>query len=364
VGYSIVTQSEPPRFDFEAHGRSAVEHYSKERSKYEEFAKTVRDILADAIKGKKLRVNDIQFRAKEVESFGEKAKTPSDQRPDEPKYINPFNEITDMAGVRVITFFPSTVIKVCECIEEEFDVFEKVDHTYASQVREKLGYQSIHYLITLKSNRTKLPEYKRFAGLVAEIQVRTVMQHAWAEIEHDIRYKSASAIPLEISRRFMTLAGLLEIADREFEAIQQQDAQLHVTAVNKILNAQLAEVEITPDALKSYLGLKLGYDERISAFTYEIEVKLLKALGFQNFQQLDKCLSGLDDDYLSRVVWGTRSGQVTRFEIMLLAAMGDYFVRNHTWNKSEGFVRSVEKQLDKLKAGGVTIGSYRPQERD
>jgi hypothetical protein len=49
---------------------------------------------------------------------------------------------------------------------------------------------------------------------------------------------------------------------------------------------------------------------------------------------------------------------------MLLAAMGDYFVRNHTWNKSEGFVRSVEKQLEKLKAGGVTIGSYRPQERD
>ena len=154
-------QNEAPRFDFEAYGRSAVEQYSKKRSKYQEFAQTVRDILVDALRGEGVRVNDIQFRAKEIESFGKKAMMPSEQNPEEPKYRNPLAQITDMAGVRVITFFPRTVIQVCRCIEEEFEVVEKEDHIAALQKQEKLGYQSIHYLVKLRANRTGLPEYKK-----------------------------------------------------------------------------------------------------------------------------------------------------------------------------------------------------------
>lgn len=353
-------QSDSPRFDFEEHRRSAVDQYAKKRNKYQEFAQTVRDILADSVKAKNLRVNDIQFRAKEIEAFGKKAMTSSDLRPDEPKYRNPFVEITDMAGVRVITFFPRTVVEVCQCIEEEFDVIEKVDHIAASQKQEKLGYQSVHYLAKLKTNRTNLAEYKRFDGLVVEIQVRTVMQHAWAEIEHDIRYKSASAIPPEISRRFMTLAGLLEIADREFEAIQEQDAHLRETAVTKIFAGKFSEVEITPDALSAYLGTTLGFDDRISAYTYELEVKVLKALGFANFQQVSDCVNGLNDDYLSRIAWGTRSGQVSRFEIMLLAAMGEYYIDNHIWHEHDWYRHMMKIHLERLKEKGVTIGYYRP----
>jgi hypothetical protein len=56
--------------------------------------------------------------------------------------------------------------------------------------------------------------------LVAEIQVRTILQHAWAEIEHDTRYKAVDVAPTAIARRFVALAGLLEIADREFQALQ------------------------------------------------------------------------------------------------------------------------------------------------
>jgi ppGpp synthetase/RelA/SpoT-type nucleotidyltranferase len=95
---------------------------------------------------------------------------------------------------------------------------EKSDKAQALLEDEKFGYASIHYLVRLKVNRTDLSEYSRFKGLVAEIQVRTILQHAWAEIEHDIQYKSA--IPSSIRRRFMSLAGMLEIGDREFQAIQ------------------------------------------------------------------------------------------------------------------------------------------------
>ena len=91
---------------------------------------------------------------------------------------------------------------------------------------ERFGYQSEHYLVRLSNKRTALPEYNPHLGLVAEVQVRTILQHAWAEIEHDIQYKSSITIPNTIRRRFMALAGVLEIADREFQAIQDEDKLL------------------------------------------------------------------------------------------------------------------------------------------
>jgi ppGpp synthetase/RelA/SpoT-type nucleotidyltranferase len=55
---------------------------------------------------------------------------------------------------------------------------------------DELGYQSVHYLVQFSPERCALPEYQRFQGRIAEIQVRTVLQHGWAEIEHDIQYKA------------------------------------------------------------------------------------------------------------------------------------------------------------------------------
>jgi ppGpp synthetase/RelA/SpoT-type nucleotidyltranferase len=79
--------------------------------------------------------------------------------------------------------------------------------------KERFGYQSIHYLVQVSEARVALAEYARYRAMIAEIQVRTILQHAWAEIEHDIQYKSSVAMPSVIRRRFMSLAGLLEIAD-------------------------------------------------------------------------------------------------------------------------------------------------------
>ena len=100
-------------FDYESHRRNAVEQFGRKRELYEDFAWTVRDILADAIDARGLKVNEIQWRAKDVKSFGKKAMTPNEQNPEEPKYKNPMSDITDLAGVRVITFFPRTVNEVC-----------------------------------------------------------------------------------------------------------------------------------------------------------------------------------------------------------------------------------------------------------
>ncbi len=349
-----------PQFDFEGHRRHAVSEYALVRSLYEEFAWVVRDILADAIERKSLKVSSIEARAKTFESFGAKAKAPLDRSPEEPKYPNPLKDITDLAGIRVITFFPHQIKQVGDCIHEEFDVAECVDHAATLQQEERLGYLSVHYLVRLNENRIRLPEYKRFASLTAEIQVRTVMQHAWAEIEHDIQYKSSIAIPILIRRRLMTLAGLLEIADREFEAIQQADTTLRNEARESVELGHLEQVEITPDALRAYLDKQLGPDDRISDYTYEFTAKILRELGFSNFRQVDDCIAGYDDDLISRTVHGTRQGQIERFELMLLAGMGENFAQKHPWSQDLWFREMLQRQSEKIRGGGIEMKRYTP----
>jgi ppGpp synthetase/RelA/SpoT-type nucleotidyltranferase len=347
-------------FDFEAHRNIYTEEYRRRRNLYEEFSRAVNEILADAINTRGLRASDIQFRAKTIESFGKKAMRPSEENPDEPKYPKPLADITDLAGVRVITFFPRTVEEVCLCIVEEFEVLERVDHTASALQEDRLGYQSVHLLVRLANNRKTLSEYRRFDSLVAEVQVRTIMQHAWAEIEHDIRYKSTAAIPKVISRRFMTLAGLLEIADREFQAIQEEDKAIRANARTLIEENRLKEVEITPDALQLYLNLRLGADDRISEDTYEWQVRLLRRMGFQNLGQIEECTSGHNDDKLSRLALGSRQGQISRFEVLLVVGMGENYRHSHPWNQNAWFHSMIDRWLDRLRKGGITVGSYLP----
>jgi ppGpp synthetase/RelA/SpoT-type nucleotidyltranferase len=131
--------------------------------------------------------------------------------------------VTDLAAVRVITFFPRTVSEIDAIIRERFFVLEKDNKSEMLQASGRFGYRSVHYLVELPPEEADRPDRERFGGLVAEIQVRTILQHAWAEIEHDTQYKSVRAMPSSTRRRLAALAGLLEIADREFQAIQDED---------------------------------------------------------------------------------------------------------------------------------------------
>jgi hypothetical protein len=222
---------------------------------------------------------------------------------------------------------------------------------------QRLGYQSVHYLVRFSPARCDLPEYRRFAELVTEIQVRTILQHAWAEIEHDIQYKAVAAIPLSIRRRFTSLAGLLEIADREFQTISNDDADQRTDARRLIDRGELERVEITGDALKAYLDKWYGADGRMSPWGYDWTAGVPKNMGFDTLGDVDIAISGYDDDKVSRAVSGSRQGQLTRFELVLLAAMGEDYIRRHPWYEGdEGWFAMAQRgNIDKLKAAGIDI---------
>lgn len=353
-------QVESQKFDFAAHEQATINAYLKVQSFWTDAAAAVGRVIDQALKSRSIQVHSVQFRAKDPRSFGRKAAKPSDADPNKPKYSDPLHEITDLSATRVITFFPRTIDSIDKMLREEFEILEKTDKAEDLVEEERFGYQSVHYLVKLTKARAALPEYQRFADAVTEVQVRTILQHAWAEIEHDIQYKSSAAIPRDIRRRFMALAGLLELADREFQSIQDEDAALNRAAVALIDQNRLSDVEITPTALRLYLDRRMGADGRMSDFSYDWTVRLLKKLGFRTLAQIDECIAKYDDDKVSRVLTGARQGQLTRFEYLVLASMGEKYIERHTFAGQEWYGPYQREQLKRLSEAGMPPINYDP----
>src|SRR5574341_2531355 len=204
-----------------------IKKYDKE--KYRLFASKVKEIISLILESKKIRPHSITYREKDPEKLKEKMKRMGKE------YNDPLHEITDLAGVRVITYFPSDVDKIVKEIEENFviDKEKSIDKRKTSDPS-NFGYVSVHLIVELLPSRLNLPEYSLFKDMKCEVQIRTILQHAWAEIEHDIVYKSTEDIPFELRRNFSSLAGLLEVADREFELLRKMEKEVSKKIENKI----------------------------------------------------------------------------------------------------------------------------------
>lgn len=354
------TENTPEEFDFDRHEQEAVAAYLRVYGFFGDLASAAKRIAEEALKRRHIRFHSIEARAKEPTSFGRKAAKPSKGDPSRPMYLNPLEQITDKAAIRVIAFFPRTIDEIDKMLREEFSIIERLDKGESLVEEERFGYQSVHYLVALSDARSLLPEYERYRGVEIEVQVRTILQHAWAEIEHDIQYKSSVVIPRDIKRRFMSLAGLLELADREFQAIQDADRDLEAKAQTAISAGQLTAVEITPSSLKAYLDKRLGPDGRMKEFSYNWTAGLLRRLRFTSLDQIDEAIRIYDDDKLSRISDGTRQGQLSRFELMLLAAMGEKFIQAHPWGGEDWFASRRSKILEKFREKGISVGTFDP----
>lgn len=159
----------------------------------------------------------------------------------------------DLLGLRIITYFRDEVDQAAKIIEEEFsiDAPNSVDKR-AILDPDRFGYLSVHYVCMLAEDRAGLTEYRRFSGQVFEVQIRSILQHAWAEIEHDLGYKSEAAIPRAVRRRFSRLAGLLEVADDEFVAIRS-DLEAHQHEASEEVARGEWDIPIDRDSLMAFV---------------------------------------------------------------------------------------------------------------
>lgn len=225
---------------------SLKELYSRLLPAYNSALLNVKTLLESLLSVEKISVHTVQGRVKTVDSFLQKAED----------YKDPFSEITDYIGLRVICYIPSDVEKVCKIIEREFDIDKtrSVNKTSILGI-DRVGYESIHYIAKLKSDRAALLEYIFMKDYVFEIQIRTILQHTWAEIEHDRNYKFSGIIPDSIKRRFNIISGTLELVDREFDRLAFE-IDKYKEQTKKDINENNYNIEITTDSLIEYFAKK------------------------------------------------------------------------------------------------------------
>ncbi|NUR08243.1 MAG: DUF429 domain-containing protein [Nocardioidaceae bacterium] len=304
-------------------GGSAVREYAELqpalRLAADEFVRLVTAILDDA----GINYLNVTGRAKSVASFAAKAARTVDGRP---AYQDPLREITDQIGVRVITYVHRDVEAVANLLDDQIVVYDDRDLGRETASEGRFGYASRHLLVGLDAAREHQAEHEPLRGRRAQVQIRTVLQHAWAEFEHDIRYKGT--IPDEhvsdFDRRFTLAAGLLELADHEFSTIRDR---LLAGMTGPGPGPEDDDPRISPRELAAFLAGQYADSGWSRTDHYTWISGLLLELGVTSLAELGDTLRQVDADELTRRMdYRHPPGAVRRLDDALLWAYGDTYI--------------------------------------
>ena len=224
------------------HGEMLMQQYRELVPTLEQLAKNAYDLLRRALREQGIYVTAFEYRVKTEQSLAGKLERKG------AKYKS-ISDITDLVGLRVITFYTDEVDKVAVIAKRVFDIDwqESVDKRKLHQL-DSFGYNSLHYICRLKD--------KAFETIRFELQMRTALQHVWSTIEHDTGYKGEVKIPREYKRQFSRLAGMLELVDDEFSRLRIVLTDYRRQVQTLVKSGQLDEVSLSGDSFRSYLDLK------------------------------------------------------------------------------------------------------------
>lgn len=278
------------------HGEELLQQYRELHPTLEQLSQKAYDLLRQALQEQGIYVTAIEHRVKTEKSLAGKLELKGT------KYKTVDN-VTDLVGLRIITFYADEVDKVAAIAKRIFDIDwkESVDKRKLHQL-DSFGYNSLHYICRLKEkDAVDADNNPRF-----ELQMRTALQHVWSTIEHDIGYKSDVKIPHEYRRQFSRLAGMMELIDDEFSRLRivLTDYRRQILALVK--NGQLDDVPLSRKSFRSYLDL-LPFDRlnrRIAAVNqaeiYPVSemsyLPVLESFGLETLGDVQRFIDENSDD--------------------------------------------------------------------
>src|SRR5258708_24832837 len=222
----------------------ATKLYSAQFEVYSAYTRLLHATVENLMRAAGIEYLSVTSRPKSIASFIEKMTR---------KEYSSKNEVTDLAGIRVITFIETDATAAAELLRRSFVTHAEKSLDKSEELGDsQVGYRSIHLICELGKDRATLPEYKPFKGLMFEIQVRTVLQHAWAEIDHDRRYKFSGVLPKDMRRRLYLLAGQLEQADKEFARLAV-NVDAYSAELQRKKKSRDLDVELSSASLDDYL---------------------------------------------------------------------------------------------------------------
>jgi ppGpp synthetase/RelA/SpoT-type nucleotidyltranferase len=326
-----------PAFDLESHRRFAVGEYQRVQGLYEAFGMVLHDLLSLLVREVPGPRRAVFGRTKSLESFGRKAALRKRNDATLPRYPNPVEDIDDLAALRIATAYTSGVDAFDRVIRREFRVLGKpTDKGRRLVDKGKFGYRSVHYLICLKPSRVRLPEYETFEGLRAKLQVRTMAAHAWAEIEHGLRYRATVTLPSKVQRRLDGISAALELFDYDFEEMRVTADKRRADLLDELASERFDAMPVSAEALQLYLDIQMGVDPMMSPEEYEYLAGILKSLDLRTMAMLHDRMRNIDYPMVSRAIWGCSRPQLGGFEDALLVAFGEKFIRAHPFHARYG----------------------------
>ncbi len=319
--------------------REAVRAYAELQPGLREPTRRYVEMITSLLDEAGINYLTVTGRTKSVASFAAKASRTVDGAP---LYADPMQQITDQIGVRVITYVHGDVAAVAAVFDDQLEILDDRDLGEETASEGRFGYASRHLLLTVPDPAP--PTYGDLVGHRGSVQVRTVLQHAWAEFEHDVRYKGT--VPEEhapdLDRRFTLAAGLLELADQEFAAIR---ARLQSTAA-PIPEADPVDPRVSGQELATFLAGQYADAGWSHSDHYGWIAGLLLELGITSLDELADLLTSVDpDELITRMGYRHPAGAVRRLDDALLAVFGQQYV-DLTGNSHR--VPALRARLDKL----------------
>ena len=221
-----------------------MEQYHENKDSYEQFGDIVQGILEKLVQDAGIRVMTVEHRVKKEQSLEGKLYRKGD------KYQS-LKDITDILGTRVVCYFADDLDVIGDLIEKTFvvDRENSVDKRKLMQAN-SFGYLSLHYVCSLPEDAGYPEEVcnRRF-----EIQIRSILQHVWDAVNHDMGYKGDFGMPRTVVRQFARLAGLFEIADEEFIRVRDNMNCYTEQTRDKIMHDGAKDVLIDMVSLKEYM---------------------------------------------------------------------------------------------------------------
>jgi putative GTP pyrophosphokinase len=292
----------------------------------ESLAARVRSLLENRLKKNGIEYLSISHRVKNIDDALEKI--------DRKEYRDPPQQLTDLFGIRVITYLEEQVNQISAVIKELFDV-DKANSLDRREMLgdDKVGYRSTHFVCTLGRKRSELPENEAVGHLKFEIQIRTVLQHAWAELAHDRSFKFGASLPTKIQRKLNLYSGMLEIVDSAFDEIAKE-INNYAESINTRPIEQMSETDLNSISLSRYMDeMSRAYDIKITNVEIPADVfSELDNFGIKKIGDLEKIAS---PEYIRLIKEEDRPINSISYLrlLMMLHDIGKYFSSPFGWGE-------------------------------
>lgn len=294
-------------YGLDLHCSMILDDYRETLPVLEKMKEIVQETLQSNIEANGIYVTAIESRVKAEKSLAGKLELKGS------KYAG-MDDITDLLGARVITFYSEDVDKISAMAELLFDIDWKnsVDKRRMHEL-DSFGYNSLHYICRIPKSLYFDPKCPRINEIRFELQMRTALQHVWATMYHDTGYKSGVEVPREYLRNLNRLAGMLELADEQFSTIRKSITDYRRQVQSLVSSGRFDDVMLNGDTFRSYLNLK-PFDKLLSriAAINQTEIhestsmpylKVLKQLNFKTLGDVDRFIKDYSEDAFQLAIY-------------------------------------------------------------